>query len=381
VSPNATSPDRPGPDEAAVRALAKVAAVGISDAATEKLSRLLLKRDAIKKRFDASDLVPQIAVAASRVSAGMTADAAFYELVETLERAPGTIVLAAFSAPLITGTFEVGKAVFGPLPGLLDDERVESLRGRGGSCESGVFGILIEEEAAGMRGSRRALETMRRALGGLYLAGRASGADTRIGPVPADDLNPAVFVGPPGALEGLVHTLRIPESVAIDVDQLLLDADCRALVEECVNGSADFVADRLASAAAWMQLGFDALAYAEAVLALGIALEALIGSDQAGETVSVVSKRTAFLLRTGTGEARALSAYDWSERTKKLYGERSNVAHGRYTAGDIAKEFGLRKEFEDLVSRVALEFRTVGRRASWSSEKDIRDWQLKLELA
>jgi hypothetical protein len=381
VSPNATAADRPGPDEAAVRALAKVAEAGIGDSATEKLCRLLLNRDTINKRFDASDLVPQIAGAASRVAKGAEPDTAFNELVETLERAPGTLVLAAFSAPPVNGTFKVGQAVFGPLELLLEDERLKSLRGRSGSCERGVFGILVEEETAGMRGSRRALQTMRRALGGLYLAGRARGADTRIGPLPADDLNPAVFVGPPGELEGLVHRLRIPESVAIDVDQLLGDAEGRALIDDCVEGSADFVAERLAAAAAWAQVGFDALVYAEAVLALGIALEALIGGDRGGDTVSIVSKRTAFLLRTGEDEARALSAYDWSERTKKLYGERSNVAHGRYAEGDVAKEAVLRHEFEDLVFRVALEFRTVGRSEPWSDEKDIRAWQLRLELA
>lgn len=380
MSPHDTA-EAPGPDEAAARALAKVAEEGVGDPAGEKLVRLLMKRQSVQARFDGVDLIPRIAAAGSRVAAdGVAPAVALADLVESLERAPKTLLLAAFSAPTVGQTFHIGPVTFGPLKALVSDERLGEVPAHGDGFLRGIFGVLVEEDCVGIRGARRALQMMRRALGGLYLAGRAAGADTRIGPLPTDDLDPAVFVGPPGQLEGLVSRMRIPESVPIDVDGLLGDGEPRSLVEDCVQSPRDFVAERLSAAAAWTQVGFDALVYADAVLALGIALEALIGGDKGGDVVSIVSRRTAFLLRTGDGEERALTAYDWSERTKKLYGERSNVAHGRYAEGDTDKEAALRAEFEDLVCRVALQFRAIGRQEAWADEKAVRAWQQRLEL-
>jgi hypothetical protein len=120
------------------------------------------------------------------------------------------------------------------------------------------------------------------------------------------------------------------------------------------------------------------------VLALGIALEALIGSEGSTDTVKVVSTRAAFLLREGkTRSDRALSGGGWRSATKRLYDARSRVAHGRYAEGAKSEqeERGVRAEFEDLVCRVGARFREVGRSEGWLSEKDLRAWQEELEMS
>src|SRR4051794_4156022 len=106
------------------------------------------------------------------------------------------------------------------------------------------------------------------------------------------------------------------------------------------------------------------------MLALGIALEVLVGSEGKGNVVEIVSRRCGYLLREGdTDSDRALSGLDWKKRTVKYYGERSDVAHGRYTEDPVqlARQPRVRDEFEQLVMRLTFRFRDLGRKEGWTS--------------
>jgi hypothetical protein len=178
--------------------------------------------------------------------------------------------------------------------------------------------------------------------------------------------------------------MRIPSSVPLQIDELLGDDDAREFVLDCLQREPfDLVGRRLRQAAPWIQSAFDALAFPEAVLGLGVALESLIGSEGTSDVVRTVGVRTAFLLRVGeTPAERALSASDWRTKASALYKARSTVAHGRYEPGtlDTVREAKIRNEFESLVCTVAAKFRAEGRRCEWQTDKDLKAWQEQLEL-
>jgi hypothetical protein len=62
---------------------------------------------------------------------------------------------------------------------------------------------------------------------------------------------------------------------------------------------------------------------------------------------------------------------------------RSKVAHGRYEEGVLGyqREREIRRDFEDLVCRVAKRFQVEGSEHSWTRDQDLREWQDRLEMA
>jgi hypothetical protein len=373
-------------DQAAAQALEKVAASG-DKAAAEKVVRLLLRDETISQRVDFADIEDAVVRAAGEMAQrGSAPSVSMAALESALKSGTGTTLIAIFSVATVSTRKTVGCTEFGPAHALLDDSSLALERGDWGALgASDQLAIRVTDPALAGRGRRVALQWLRGALGALYLAGRAiGGVDVRVGPVPADDLAPSVFVGPPNQLACLVHAMRLPLSVPLDIDKLLANTEAVDLMADCLgNDRSDLVSLRMRDAAPWIQLAFDALAYPDAVLSLGISLEALIGSESPADVVKVVSTRAAFLLREGRSRSdRAISGGEWRARTKRLYDARSRVAHGRYTEGTLSAEeqWQVRRDFEDLVCRVAVEFRNVGRRQGWTTDKDLRSWQDELEM-
>jgi hypothetical protein len=374
-------------DQAAALALERFAVSG-DRAAAEKLVRLLFRDETISRRLDFADIEDAVVRAAGEMARLGSAPAASMEALESaLKSGPGTTLIAIFSAASISTRTTVGCAEFGPARALLADSSLALEVGDWGTLkDSDQLAIRVTDPALAGRGRRLALQWLRGALGALYLAARSvGGTDVRVGPVPADDLAPSLFVGPPNNLACLVRVMRPPLSVPLEIDKLLAMTDAVDLMTDCLcEDPSDLVSLRLRDAAPWIQLAFDALAYPDAVLSLGISLEAIIGSESPADVVKVVSTRAAFLLREGRSRSdRAVSGGEWRTRTRRLYDARSRVAHGRYSEGFLTAEEQrqVRHDFEDLVCRVAVEFRRVGRRHRWQTDKDLRIWQEELEMA
>jgi hypothetical protein len=241
--------------------------------------------------------------------------------------------------------------------------------------------VVASEVAAKKRlGAVQATRWLRAALGGLYLLSRHAGHRASLGAVPADAPATSVFVGPAGGgrFERITHQFRISRAHDLDVDTLLAGQPAREFLEDCLSEEPpDLVAERLTQCAPWFQIGVDALAYPDAVLALGIALEALVGSEGQGNVVEMVSRRSGYLLREGSNnDEKALNGLDWAKKAAKYYGERSAVAHARYVeeSGALPAQLDHRSGFEELVFRAAWRFRDFGRAEGWKAYKDMKAW-------
>jgi hypothetical protein len=330
----------------------------------------------------AGDDIAQAALKAASSCLELREDPAetFDRLKLDLAEGPGTVIVAMFRSPPLTRKAAFGRIQFCPPEELVAENGLEDAAG--GVFAAAELAVRVEDPGGGSRGARRALQWLRAGLGALYLAANTADVGARVGPVPADDFAPALFVGGAGNFGRLVETLRIHNSVPANLDQMLLDAEAVDLIGDCLQDFPDFVSSRLWLACSWLEVAFDALSFPDAALALGIALEALVGAQGPGDTVKTVSTRTAFLMRDGsTADDRALSALDWRDRTKSVYKARSAVAHGRYAEGDAAKEAKHRSSFEELVCQVAVKFRCIGREEGWESDADMQAWQERLELA
>lgn len=351
-----------------------------SPEALEKIVRSLAADTAIRERYDDEDIARAAVTAATLcLERGVDPAEAFDRLKLDLAEGQGTVIVAMFRTAPLTRTAAFGRIQFSPPEELAAESGLEDAAG--GIFAAAGLAVRVEDPGGGNRGARQALQWLRAGLGALYLAASAADVGTRMGPVPADDFAPALFVGEAGSFGGLVESLRIRNSVPANLDQILVDEDAVDLIGDCLREPPDFVSGRLWLACSWLEVAFDALAYPDSVLALGIALEALVGAQGPGDTVKIVSTRTAFLMREGTSaDDRTLNALDWRDRTKDVYKARSAVAHGRYAQGDSAVEARLRSSFEELVCQVAVRFRSVGREEGWESDADLQAWQERLEL-
>ncbi len=370
-------------DQAAAMALAKLAVNPTDESARSKIIRWLLKDESISARVDPSDL-ERLVDETARSVAGDEA-AAIAQLRADLRKAPGTTLVALFRRPTGKRVWQFGPVRFGPAHLIIDDQLLPSAGLRLPPGESAAFAFRIDQDTVGVRGSERAFDWLRAGLGALYLAGRFAGAsDARLGPIPADELAPTMFVGPASNLRSVVDVMRLPSTIPLDVDLLLSTEEAADLVSDCLqNEPNDLVQRRLRQAAPWFQCSFDALTFADAVLSLGVALEVLIGSEGTNDVTRTIGMRAAFLLREGdTSEQRTLSASDWRSTATRLYHSRSTVAHGRYEFGTAssANESAIRREFEDMVCRVATKFRAEGKSQGWTRDADLKQWQENLEL-
>jgi hypothetical protein len=372
-------------EQAAATALTKLAASSDDTNARAKVVRWLLADDTIRLRIDETDLERLVDDVAEHLTGSATDEIA--RLKTGLATAEPTTIVALFRHPKAQGLWDIPPVRFGPVSRVVGGDAIPASGSWGAGSDAARFAIRVDEPAIGARGTNQALDWLRAVLGALYLAGRVNGggADTRLGPVATDELAPAVFIGAAGSLGCLAEAMRLPTAVPLDIDELLDSTDAQALISDCLERApATLVQRRLRQAAPWIQFAFDALSFPDAVLGLGVALESLIGSESKADVVRTIAMRTAFLLREGaTTSERALSGSDWRKKATSLYDARSTVAHGRYEQGALsqAKERQIRLEFEELICRVAINFRRQGMEHSWMTDKDLRIWQEQLELA
>lgn len=370
-------------EKAPAAALADLRANTTDVAALSKIVRWLQKSEVIREKAEESDLEALV----MQVAEGGEPDSktALLRMQSELECSSGTTLIAVFPEPAGEKLWQFGPVTFGPVNVVVG----EHLRLVADSLDTlaspGAFAFRVEESAIGVRGSTRALDWLRAAIGALYLAGRIAGrADARLSPMRTDELSPVMFFGSSSSLRSVVDALHLSPTMPVDVDALLEDFQVRGLVADCLQARpSDLVEKRLRLAAPWLQCSFDSMSFPDAILSLGVALETLIGTEGTGDVVKTVAIRTAFLLRVGeTQEERTLSASDWRGAAKRLYGARSVIAHGRYERGkkSEAEERRLRQDFEQMVCLVAAQFRLEGKRHGWTKDLDLTSWQEYLEL-
>jgi hypothetical protein len=370
-------------DQAAALALAKLRGNPADFNARSKVVRWLQKSSSIKTRVDESDLEAFV----QQIVGNDEEDdfPALLQLRGDLESASGTTLIAVFPTSAGESLWHFGPVRFGPLNLVIDEQD------RGATTEwdtrtpSNSFAFCVEESTIGVRGSGRALDWLRAAIGALYLAARLDGSvGARLGPMQVDELAPTMFIGPRSDLKSVADALNLSPTIPLNVDRLLRNSEMTDVVGDCLQPRPDnLVQRRLRLAAPWLQCAFDSLTFPDAILSLGVALEALIGSEGTADVVRTIAIRTAFLLRSGeTSDERTLSASDWRDSAARLYGSRSVVAHGRYEPGlkTEGEERRVRDEFEDLVCQVAARFRSEGKSRGWAKDADLKKWQETLEL-
>lgn len=373
-------------DFGAALALRKVAEGEVSPAT--EVARWLAEQDGIAGLYALDDLVAEVLSAANKAVDKESSAHAIEGVVADLGSRPSTRLFAAFEGAKATQVVERGPVTLGPAP--LIDERY-SLRACVDPAAAAIFDsdslvVVVEVPARGKLGAAHATRWLRGGLGSLYLLAREDGLKPALGTVTGDMPGASVFVGPANGsgFDRMSHQFRLAAGDPLDVDLLLGREDALAFFADCLSlQPGDLVAERLTQCAPWFQAGADALAYPDAMLALGIALEALVGSEGKGNVVEVVSKRCGYLLRKGENDSeRALSGLDWKRRASKYYGERSDVAHGRYAedAERLALQPSLRDEFEQLVARLVFRFRERGRKEKWVDYKAMKRWWELLEM-
>jgi hypothetical protein len=126
----------------------------------------------------------------------------------------------------------------------------------------------------------------------------------------------------------------------VPIDGLLSDSERRNLVDRCVR-EASLVARRVRLAGRWYAEAHWASDQVDAVLALGIALDALIGS-RAGLPGRVMKERFAFL------EPDPVQRSERARRYSEIFGVRSAIAHGSTSSALEDSEF-VRSVSRDVV--------------------------------
>lgn len=374
-------------DFGAALALRKVAEGEISPAT--EIAKWLAEQEGIAGLYALDDLVAEVMSVAHQAVDEESSGRAIETVVSDLSSRPSTRLFAAFDGARAAQVIECGPVTLGPAP--LINERY-GLKSCVEPAAAAIFdqgdslAIVVEVPARGRLGAAHATRWLRGGLGSLYLLAREHGLKPALGTVSEDIPAASVFVGPAtgSAFERISHQFRLAAGEPLDVDALLGRDDALAFLADCLSPQpSDLVAERLTQCAHWFQAGADALAYPDAVLALGIALEALVGGEGKGNVVEVVSKRCGYLLRKGENDQeRALSGLDWKRRATKYYGERSDVAHGRYAEdpGRLTLQPSVREEFEQLVARLVFRFRDRGRAEKWSDYKSMKRWWELLEM-
>jgi hypothetical protein len=162
---------------------------------------------------------------------------------------------------------------------------------------------------------------------------------------------------------------------APDSQALLLDATARE--------PTDLAQQRLTLAARWLQLAASAISTADALVALGIALETIAGDESKSGVVERITRRAAvFIAIAAPADEREDVFFDELKRARRLYDLRSHAAHGRYDelTSDQTTSDANREEFHRFVLDVALGFRSHVRERNMRHDEDFGKWWKRAEL-
>lgn len=351
------------------------------------IAEWLAGREGVGDRFTAEDLEAAVIGKATAAGQGAEPAAEIAALLSELQAALPVLLLAGFDGARISTSFAFPPIWLGPARQMNAQHGLSALFDHQPAFLSeDTLLVAIEEVASGALGATRGFRQLRAVLGAIYLLASEAGQDGRLGVLPEGTPAP-VYIGPSdsGRFARVFHHARIAGKGGIEIDGLLKQASGQEVFAECTgSGPEDLVTERLAQFAPWLQVGFDAVAYPDAVLALGISLEALVGGEQTEAVVEVVSRRCGYLLGEGeTDEEVALNRLDWVKRVRRHYDRRSSVAHGRYIElpENSKRERDGRREFERLVCSVAMKLREIGHREQWLSYSDMKRWWDLVQMA
>jgi Apea-like HEPN len=350
------------------------------DSKLDQLLPWLYVRDGIAGRYLSGDLRDAV-----RSMARPGGDGGLSALLRELTERPESVLAAFFESTKAPGVFELPGALIGPAGEVA--ARAPSASGLSAwRDDDETLAVLARHPAQGRLGAIRTAAWLQTVLGAIGLT--AYWQTRTLAPFalcPA--LGTALFLSTASGKPDPIHQAALlapgppPASqlaelmTASEPRELLLDAT--ALTPR------DLAQHRLTLAARWLQLASSAISAADALVALGIALETITGDEDKGQVVEKIAKRAAIFLAAGApAEQRNDVFYDELKRAKKLYELRSRATHGQFDewAGDQAKSDAGREEFHRFVLDVTLGFREFARDRNFRGIDDFMNWWKRGEL-
>lgn len=343
------------------------------------LAKWISEQDGIAGRYLATDLCAAAANAATSTEDGGLAD-----LLHDLRNRPHSLLAAFFPSPASGGTFELPGATIGSAEELSKLAPTESALAAWPPDRT-VLAVIAHHPAQGRLGAVRTAAWLQTVLGAISLASYAR--FRRIAPLAAcPALGTAVYLstqtGEPDLVDRAALAAPGPPPSS-HLAELLTESASRQLVADATaRDPEDLAQKRLTLAARWLQLAASAISTADALVALGIALETIAGDEAKGAVVERITKRAAIFLATrATEEERTDIYYEELARARKLYDLRSRAAHGQYDewTEDQHKGDAGREEFHRFVLDVALAFRAHSRERNMRDSADFKKWWKRAE--
>ena len=299
-------------------------------------------------------------------------------LTNRLDSRPDSFLAAYFPDYKISEVIELDGARIGPASGLVDDVPPEIVR-RAWPNDPSMLVILTAHPAQGRLGAMRTAAWMQTILGAIGLVAYSNTGS--ISPfAPSSGFSSAIFFS---ASDGETHpiervALPAPSPKPESLDPLLAKPDARQLLlDATARVPTDLAQRRLTQAAWWMHLAGTTISTADALVALGIALETLTGDDNKQNVVDKVTRRAAvFVASSAEPEERTDIYYEQLKKAAGYYDLRSRAAHGRYDHWneDEASIDRLRSDFHRFVCDVALGFRGHTRERNMRDVDDLIRW-------
>lgn len=356
----------------------------IAGGVTDKLNSLcewIAQREELGGRYLPEDIKPTVLMAAERVAAGAAPGTdEVLAVIADLAGRPESVLAAVFSSRGPSRLLALADAYLATAADLM--ARVpEGLLGE----PSDRLAVAVRHPARGRLGAIRAAAWMQTVLGAVGLAAYAR--SKALAPVAAcPTIALASYSG--GTLthaRSLESATRFPvDETEVRIEALFEDPECKALmVDATAREASDLAQARLTVAVRWLQSASSAVAAADAIVLLGVALETIAGDQNKGNVVERITKRAAIFLASGApAEDQDDIYYEQRKRAESFYNLRSLAAHGRYDEirGNQSKKDSERLEFHRFVADVCLGFRRHSRARSMLSEDDFMKWWKRVEI-
>ena len=300
------------------------------------------------------------------------------QLNNHLDGRPDSFLAAFFTDYKISEVIDLDCARIGPASGLVNDVPPEIVH-REWPNEPSMLMILTGHPAQGRLGAMRTAAWMQTILGAIGLVAYSKSGS--ISPVAASPgFSSAVFFSASDLETYPIERIALPApSIGPEsLDELLAEPDGRQLLlDATARVPSDLAQRRLTQAVWWLHLASTTISTADALVALGIALETLTGDDSKQHVVEKVTKRAAvFAADSADPHERADVFYEQLKKALEYYDLRSRAAHGRYDHWneDEARIDGLRSDFHRFVCDVALGFRGHTRARNMRDVDDLMRW-------
>ena len=360
--------------------LAFEALVAGDEAKLGELCEWLAGNEGVAGRYLVDDLRAEARAAAVGDSKGGV-DALLLEL----ENRTDSMLVAFFPAASASTVCQLSGAWVGPAVDLTS--AAPSKRALMAWPERGdTLTVITHHPAQGRLGAIRNADWLQTVLGAIGLASyKYSRTLTPVGLCPGR--GSALFLstasGEPDAVDHAALLSPTPPAAA-EIANLFSAKESRdLLIDATARIPSDLVQHRLTLAAWWLQLAASTISTADALVALGIALETISGDDKKESVVEKVTKRSAvFLASSAPADERIDIYYDELKRAQKYYASRSRAAHGRYDPWieDQSNADAVRAEFHRFVLDVALGFREHARARNMRDSDDLIRWWKRVEL-